>query len=73
VTANIGSDRLRLWDVSTRSVLREIRATGGRVVSVAVRPDGTERLVESGLTRPCKTSSPRPAYVNLRQVFIVFS
>jgi WD40 repeat protein len=40
VTGSDGDDRLRIWDVATAGVRKEIRISGGTFRSVSVSPDG---------------------------------
>jgi WD40 repeat protein len=41
VSGGDGDDRLRLWDVATGMLRKEIQGPGTRILSVAVSPDGT--------------------------------
>jgi WD40 repeat protein len=42
VSGGDGDDRLRLWDVTTGTLRKEIPGPGARILSVAVSPDGAQ-------------------------------
>jgi WD40 repeat protein/predicted Ser/Thr protein kinase len=42
VSGGDGDDRLRLWNVATGACQKELQGPGARILSVAVRPDGTQ-------------------------------
>src|SRR5262249_54506097 len=45
VSASLGDSRLRIWDVATARLRKEIGLPAGEVRSVAVRPDGRRLAV----------------------------
>jgi WD40 repeat protein len=53
VTGGDGDDRLRIWDVATARVRKEVRGPAGSVRSIAVSPDGA-RLAASAYDQRLK-------------------